>query len=137
MSFEIVETETKDNMPPTATLSYMRPKPRGKAAGGAYDRTKVKPKFVVSLPTVVCIAKSERFLLLIGTGADAGKIRIRGTKDKKGVKPGEFKNHLLFRFGYVPKLGDDIFDSERCPLTRISDEEYEIDAPFLKADGDA
>ena len=128
MPFEIVETETKDNMPPTATLSYMR-SPRASAKGGADAK---KPKLIVTLPTVICIAKSERFVLLFGTGADAGKIRIRGVKDKKGVKPREFKAHLMFRFGFVPKLGEDIFDGERCKLTRISDEEYEIDAPFLK-----
>ena len=140
MPFEIAETESKDNMPPTALLSYMRPKGRGKAVvkGGAdYDRTKVKPKLIISVPTVLVIAKSPRFVLLIGTGAEAGKLRLRGVKDgtKNSVKPTEFKAHLLLRFGYVPKLGDDIFDGERCPLKRISDEEYEIDAPFLAGDG--
>lgn len=129
MTFEIAETETKDNMPPTACLTYMRTKRKG---GGAFDRDKVKPRLSVTLPTVVCIAKSERFLLLLGTDADAGKIRIRGTKEKKGIKPSEFKKHLILRFGHVPKLGDAIFDGMRCPVRRVSDEEYEIDAPFLK-----
>jgi len=97
-----------------------------------FDRDKVKPRLAITLPTVVCIAKSERFVFLLGTGPDKGKVRIRGVgKDKKGVKPHEFKSHLILRFGYVPKLGDEIFDGERCALRRISDEEYEIDAPFL------
>jgi len=134
MPFEILDTETKDNMPPTATLSYMRSTRVGKNGGGA---GKGKPKLIVTLPTIICIAKSERFVLLLGSGEDAGKLRIKGTKDKRGVKPSNFKAHLMFRFGFVPKLGEDIFDGERCKLTRISDEEYEIDAPFLKADGDA
>ena len=133
MPFEIVETETKDNMPPTALISYMRPKRKG---GGEYDRSKVKPRLTVTLPTVVCgVAKSERFLFLLGSGTDAGKARIKGTKDKKGVKPSEFKSHLVMRFGHVPKFGDDIFDGERCAVRKINDEEYEIDVPFLKAEG--
>lgn len=134
MPFELVEILTKDTMPPTACLTYMRPKGRG---GKPVDREKVKPKLIVTLPTVVCgVAKSERFLLLMGTGADAGKVRIKGTKkdDKKGVKPGEFKSHIMLRFGHVPKLGNAIFDQMHCPVRRINDEEYEIDAPFLVDD---
>lgn len=136
MSFEIAETETKDNMPPTALLSYMRPKRTAKnpAKAGDYDRSKVKPKLIITVPTSLFIAKSLRFQLLFGTGADAGKLRLKGVKDgKHSVKPTEFKAHLLLRFGHVPKLGDEIFDGERCPLKRLSDEEYEIEAPFLKS----
>jgi len=134
MPFEILDTETKDNMPPTATLSYMRSTRVGKNGGGA---GKGKPRLIVTLPTVICIAKSERFVLLLGSGEDAGKLRIKGTKEKRGVKPGEFKSHLMFRFGFVPKLGEDIFDGERCKFMLMQNAAYEIDAPFLKADGDA
>lgn len=131
MPFEIVETETKDTMPPTACLTYMRPKPRG---GKPMDREKVKPKLIVTLPTVICgVAKSERFVLLMGTGADAGKVRIKGVKKdtKGGIKPTEFKAHMMLRFGHVPKIGKAIFDQMHCPVKRITDEEFEIDAPFL------
>lgn len=110
------------------------PQATGGGAAKNYDREKVKPKLIVTLPTVVCgVAKSERFLFLLGTGADAGKIRIKGAKkdDKKAVKPSEFKSHLMLRFGHVPKLGNAIFDGMHCPVKRISDEEYEIEAPFL------
>jgi hypothetical protein len=133
MPFEIVETETKDNMPPSALVSYMRPVRKGKAADG--DRSKVKPRLTITLPTVVCIAKSERFLLLLGSGEHAGKIRVKGTRDKKGVKPTQFKSFLVLRFGHVPKLGFEIFDGERCKIVRIADEEYEIEAPFLAEAG--
>jgi hypothetical protein len=130
MPFEVLETESKDNMPPTALVSYMRPKGRAGKNGAAYDRSKIKPRLTITVPTVICIAKSERFMLLLGTGSDKGKLRIKGTKDKKGVKPTEFKSHFVMRFGHVPKFGDEIFDGERCPLRRLSDEEYEIDIPF-------
>jgi hypothetical protein len=129
MPFEVVETETKDNMPPTALISYMRARRKG---GAEYDRNKVKPRLTITVPTSIFISKAERFLLLVGTGADAGKARIKATKDKKGVKPSEFKAHLILRFGHVPKLGDEIFDGERCAIRRVSDDEYEIDATVLK-----
>ena len=35
----------------------------------------------------------------------------------------------MFRFGYVPRLGDDIFDGEHRPIRKISDDEYEIVVP--------
>jgi len=34
MSFELVETLTKENMPPTALLSYLRPTRKAKNGGG-------------------------------------------------------------------------------------------------------
>lgn len=137
MPFEVLETQTKDNMPPTALISYMRP---GKKKGGAdFDRNKTKPRLSVTVPTSIFISKAEKFVLLVGTGADVGKARIRaaGKSDKAGIKPSEFKAHLILRFGYVPKLGDEIFDGERCDIRRISEDEYEIDAPVLKDAGKA
>jgi hypothetical protein len=128
MPFDVIETETKDNMPPTALVSYMPYKGRTGKANGADKR---RPRLTITLPTVVCIAKSDRFVLLLGSGADKGKMRVKGTKDKKGVKPTEFKSFLVLRFGYVPKFGDDIFDGERCRISKINDEEYEIVTPFL------
>jgi len=130
MPFEVVETVTKENMPPTVLISYMRPKRKGKDA--ECDRGKVKPKLTMTVPTSIFISKAETFLLLVGTGADAGKARIKASKDKKAIKPSEFKSHLIFRFGFVPKLGDEIFDGERCAIRRLTDDEYEIDASVLK-----
>lgn len=130
MPFDEVETETKDNMPPTALLSYMRPSRKG----GQEARNKGKPRLSITCPTTICgTSKSERHVLLVGTGADKGKLRVRAhdpKRDKgKGVKPTEFKKHFIWRFGYVPKLGDEIFDGERHPVTRISAEEFEIIVP--------
>ncbi len=128
MPFENVETITKQNMPPTAKISYMPPAPRGKNTRRNED---AKPQLVISIPTTICgTAKSKTFQLLVGSGADAGKIRIKGSKTKDvGVEPKELMHAFIFRFGYVPKLGDDHFDGERRPVRKIGDDEFEIDVP--------
>ena len=68
-------------------------------------------------------------MLQLGSGADKGKIRIKGGKSKEGVEPKQLMHAFVFRFGYVPKLGDDIFDGGHRPVRKISDDEFEIDAP--------
>lgn len=128
MSFENLETITKANMPPRAKLSYMRSTGRGKNGGKHKDDA--KPQLIVSIPTTICgTAKAKSFVLLLGTGADKGKIRIKGAKAKEGTEPKELMHTFVFRFGYVPKLGDDIFDGEHRPIRKISDDEFEIDVP--------
>lgn len=131
MPFEELETITKANAPPTAVISYM--------PGGHSDshkkNTDRKPTLRITIPTTICgVSKSETFTLLVGTGEQAGKLRIKGIaksarETRFGCKPGQMKHAFRFNFGYVPKLGDDHFDGERRPVRRISDEEFEIDVP--------
>jgi hypothetical protein len=126
MPFEEIETVTKHNAPPTALVSYMRSK-RGKNA-----REEKKPNLTITMPTTICgVGKAEKHVLLLGTGGDVGKLRIKGVAKnatKNGaVKPREFKSHFIWRFGYVPKLGEEIFDAERCDVRKIGDDEFEID----------
>jgi hypothetical protein len=129
MSFENLETVTKLNMPPMAKLSYMPPQGRGKSVGKV--KAEKKPQLILSLPTTICgTAKSKTFVLLLGSGADRGKLRVKGTaKKEQGVEPKELMHAFVFRFGYVPKLGDEHFDGEHRPVRKISDEEFEIDIP--------
>lgn len=128
MPFEVLETETRGNETPRASLSYLRHVRKGKEM----DRAKVKPKLIITLPTVICISKKKRFYILVGTGQDSGKIRLVGTdEERKGVKPSEFKSFLVLRFGYVPALGDEIFDGAKCDICKISEDTYEIDAGVL------
>jgi hypothetical protein len=129
MPFEDLETITKANMPPQASLSYMRQIRKGKEI----DRDKVKPKLILTLPTSIVISKCEKFCIQIGSGQDFGKMRVIGMKKGvpgKGVKPSEFKSYLVLRFGYVPKFGDEIFDGMKCPIVRIDDDTYEIALSF-------
>lgn len=122
MPFDTLETVTRGNEPPTAKISYLRSVNRktGRPKDGA------KPHLKISVPTTVCgLAKSELFVLQLGTGNDAGKLRIAGVK-KDGVKPSEFKHALTFNFGFVPKLGDDVFEDRR-PVRKISDEVFEVE----------
>lgn len=127
MPFEELETITRDNQPPTALVSYMRSTGRGGV--GKTDPAK-KPRLSITLPTSICgIGKLKKHQLLIGSGADKGKLRLKGVAAGKagGVKPSEFKTHFIWRFGYVPKLGDEIFDGERCAVRKIGDDEFEVD----------
>lgn len=130
MPFDVVETIGKHNQPPTALLSYMRPKKRGRNAGDQRD-DRVKPRLSITIPTTICgRGKAERHVLLFGSGADAGKVRIRAAAaNEKGVKPHEFKAAFRWTFGHVPKLGTDIWDGERHPVTSINDDEFEIVCP--------
>jgi hypothetical protein len=133
--FETLETITKQNMPPNAKLSYMPSSSRGKSAGKlARDP---KPQLIVSIPTTVCgTSKAKAFVLSLGTGKDAGKLRVVGcAKNEKGIEPKQLAHTFIFRFGYVPKLGDDHFDGEHRPVRKISDDEFEIDVPVSWFDG--
>lgn len=132
MPFETVETFTKAKMPPSAKISYMRPTGRG--ANGGKAKADAKPQLKITVPTTIAgVSKAETFILLVGTGEDAGKIRIRGLapgqQNDAAVKPAELKHALVFRFGYVPRLGDDIFDGESRPVKKIGDDEFEITVP--------
>ena len=125
MSFAPLETYTKRNAPPTAKITYLR------GCRGEKPKPDAKPQLFISLPSTICgAAKAKTFALLIGSGEDAGKLRIRGcNSEDDGVAPTELKRAFVFRFGYVPKLGDEIFDGGRQPARKISDDEFEIDFP--------
>lgn len=129
MSFVELETITQRNMPPRAKLSYMRPTGRGPSGGKRKDDA--KPQLCIAVPTTICgTAKAKTFVLQLGTGENSGKLRIKGTsKPNTGVAPLERKYHFQFKFGYVPRLGDDIFDGEHRDVRKISDDEFEIDIP--------
>lgn len=124
MGFETLETIVRGKEPPTAKVSYLRGVDRktGSPKPGA------KPVLKISIPTTICgQSKAKLFQIQVGTGGDAGKLRISASKcGTAGVKPHEFKHALTFNFGYVPKLGDDAFD-ERCPVRKISEDIFEVD----------
>lgn len=129
MPFEEIETITRGNEPPSAKITYLRG-----AHKGSKNVEGKKPKLVITVPTTICgVSKSEKFALLIGTGSDAGKLLIRGA-NKNGTKnahvePTQHKHYFRFNFGFVPKLGDDIFDGGAVPVRRLSYEEFEITVP--------
>lgn len=128
MPFEELVTERKDNMAPTALISYMRG--THKDAKNGTPKPGVRPKLVITVPTTICgTAKAKTFKLLLGNGDDAGKLRIMGVPDDSGVKPAEMRSSFRFNFGYLPRLGDDVFDGGRRPIIKISDEDFEITVP--------
>lgn len=140
MPFEDLETITKANAPPEATVTYDFAQKKGSARKG--DK---KPRLTISIPTTVCgVAKSKAFKLLLGTGVDVGKLLVRGELCYRSAKevasalkpvpgtvaPSEHQHFLRFNFGYVPKLGDeDTFEAQRCAVRKVSDEEFEISVP--------
>ena len=124
MSFIEIECIPRGSEPPQAKLSYLRPTNRkGEHKPG------VKPVLSISIPTVICgTARAEAFVLQVGAGESAGKIRIvAATKPNSGIKPHELKHAFVFKFGYVPQLGDDIFDDERGAARKIETDVFEID----------
>jgi len=128
MPFEDFETVTKDNAPPTAILTYQ-------PAHRKNVKTDAKPKLTISIPTTVCgQGKCDRFKLLVGTGEDAGKLRIVGIKgakatDKVGVKPMEHEHFLKFNFGFVPAWGTDKIAADRHAVTKIDDDTFDVTVP--------
>jgi hypothetical protein len=131
MAFEILETVSKINIPPQATLSYLRAVHKNKK-----PKADAKPQLRITIPTTICgISKSERFHLMIGSGDHLGRLRVVGIlsglaqgKDE-GTKPTQLRATFRFNFGWVPRLGDDIFDGQRFPIQRINDEIFEITMP--------
>lgn len=123
MPFDDLETITKENMPPTATVTYDHATDKGKRGGK-------KPRLTISVPSTVCgTAKSERFKLQLGSGVDTGKLRISAVRDG-GVKPSEHAHFFRWNFGYVPRLGsEETFAAEKCPVKKITDDVFEITVP--------
>ena len=128
MPFDAITFITKKNAPPTAVVSYMEPTGRnGKRPADA------RPRLVITIPTTICgTSKAETFSLLLGNGKDAGKIRIKGCEKANkaaGIEPIQLANVFKFTFGFVPSLGEEHFEGQRCTVRKISDDEFEIDVP--------
>ena len=119
-TFVDIETVTRTNAPPKATLSYLR---GGKKAE--------QPSLKIVLPTTITgqAAKDATFKLQFSTGPEFQLLRVTRAKDKTGVKPGHMKWASRFNFGYVPILGDDKFDNLRCPVTKVDDHTFDIRLP--------
>ncbi|WP_316214331.1 hypothetical protein [Bradyrhizobium sp. SZCCHNR2032] len=130
MSFIEIEFIPRGNEAPQAKLSYLRPKKRdGSNKPGA------KPELRITIPTAICgAAKAEHFTLKVGAGDSAGKVRVAAAaKMGTGIKPSELKHVFVFKFGYVPQLGEDIFDDERCAVRKIDADTFELDVGKLFA----
>lgn len=128
MPFEVLETVSSTKRRVAASISYMRPnrKKKGQRFEPDGEDPKRLPALIVTLTTATFISKAARFQVLIGTGADADKLRIQACPDDRGVAPVEFTSHCIFRFGHVPAMGEDAFDKIDCALTRVSDDVYDV-----------
>jgi hypothetical protein len=130
MPFEDLETHTKANTPPMASLSYLT-HARNTAKPRKAGTPPPKPKLLVTLPTVICISKCKKFAIAVGTGADRNKLRITGLKPgvPGGVTGVNFKAFIRLHFGHVPRFGDDIFDGVKCAIVRVDDDTYDLTVP--------
>lgn len=126
MPFEELECETRENAKKLAKLSYMPSRRKGKTGDGPR-----KPMLIVTLPTVHFISKASRFKIFVGSGSETGVLRIMAVPEGSpgGVKPHEFRTHVILRFGHVPKLGEDMWDSVACDVTRMDDDTYDMTPP--------
>lgn len=124
MPFEALETIPRDKHVPMASISYERP---------ARGKNKLLPRLIVAIPTTLAgMCKPVRFVIEIGTGADAGKARVTGVpKGVAGVtSPGTMmKNSLVIRFGEVPALGTDAAAKEACRVEKVQDHIWDITLP--------
>lgn len=119
-TFVDIETHTKTNRPPAATLSYMR---TGKKTE--------QPTLKIVIPTTITgqAKKDTTFKLQLSSGPEYSLLRVTSDKTGKGVKAAHMKWATRFHFGYVPKLGDEIFDGERFPVPKVDDNTYDIRLP--------
>lgn len=125
MPFEVLETITKKHNIPMATVTYMRTWSKKK------DTPKGEPRLRIAIPTTLFTSSAERAVLLLGSGLDAKKLRIKTTNDKMvGVAITTLMHAVRFSFGYVPKFGNECFDTVRCPVKKINAEEFEIELPL-------
>lgn len=132
MAFEELDIVTKHNVTRTAKLSYMRHVRKDK--NGEPDRRKLetaKPKLVIYVPTAIFISHAKAFRILLGSGPDAGKLRIQAGKpdDKNAAKPKDQKNCVRLDFGYVPRLGDECWDGVESEITKVTDDVYDLTVP--------
>lgn len=96
---------------------------------------KAKPKLIIGVPgALLSKFKSkdgDRFSLMIGDGADAGKAMI--VKDKDGLaggrKFGLGEGCWTFRFGFVPMLGSAAAEKETVDLVAESADSIIITMP--------
>ena len=130
MPFETLESFTKKNAPPTAKISYLMPTIRE----GKRQKPDAQPSLKIWLPTTICgVSKSETFVMQLGSGPDAGKLRIVGTdsmrtKPEGAITPRQLAHSFGFTFGYVPRLGDSTFEADAA-VKKISDEVFELSVP--------
>jgi hypothetical protein len=131
MPFEDLETHTRGNAPPMASLSYLTHARKNPAKPKKAGTPPPQPKLLVTLPTTICISKCKKFSIAIGTGVDRNKLRVTGLKPgvPGGVMGVDFKGHIKLHFGYVPRFGDDIFDGVKCTIVRVNDDTYDLIIP--------
>ena len=96
------------------SISYKRSKRK--------DGPNGKPRLIISIPKAIAgdplPEDSDRWGLDLGSGEDAGKLRI--VPAMVGVKCVLLKWVCVWRFGYVPLLGDEAAEIERCEAKRLN-----------------
>lgn len=126
MPFEQVPTVAKAPKATQCSISYMRLT----HSDAKNDRPKRLPRLIIGIPRGILgnfkPNKDKLYELHVGTGKDAGKARI--IPGGAGVAPSTLKYCVVFRFGFVPMLGDEIADKEFIN-GRAIDGGYEIDLP--------
>jgi hypothetical protein len=135
MPFAPLETVTKKLIEIRASISYMRRRMReGKNKRHPHEYT---PRLVIGIPKGVVTAPkkaaAQTYVFQIGSGNDAGKARL--LPSDKGIAPRDLKGGLVFRFGYVPMLGNNIADRELVEVKALAGGGFEIALPaWFKAD---
>lgn len=124
MAFEVVELAPKQVK--QASISYMRYTRKGQAKKGSL------PRLVISVPSAIAaVGKRKHFQLTLGTAGDKGKARLVGQNAANGctVQVRELKYAMVFNFGFLPALGNEIADKEPLVVRKVNDDVFEFDLP--------
>ncbi|MBN8965845.1 MAG: hypothetical protein J0H89_10810 [Rhizobiales bacterium] len=124
MSFENVAFIAKPLKDVQASISYRKNATK-------LGRSK-NPVLIIGIPKTAMgefkAKKEQTFIIAVGAGVDAGKARILpDTSD--GVLAKHLKGGLVFRFGYVPMLGEDSAEKEFVPVKALGKDGFEITLP--------
>lgn len=136
MPFETLETVSRRLPRSSGSISYRR------VRGSKGHRP--QPRLIISIPKTLAADFKTRdgdtYALLLGSGDDAGKARIR--RDAKGTgRCTPLQHTFMFNFGFVPYLGTSAGDREPLQVRAITGKDgsgFEFDLPvWFKPDDDA
>lgn len=130
MPFDVVPTISKPLKDVQASISYRKNLTK-------LGRSK-NPKLIIGIPKLAMGSfkydGKQVFQILIGNGEDVGKARIQPATGT-GAAARALKGGLVFRFGYVPMLGDDSAEKEFVSVKALTNNAFEIVLPaWFKAD---
>lgn len=129
---------------PFENLEFVKGQSKSLRASISYKRQRTKnqdilPRLTIGIPGSIVGDKkpepSQAFALQLGSGKDAGRLRIVPVSGG-GVRARSIRSGLTFFFGHIPLLGADAAEKEFVEARALPDGKgFELDLPaWFKAD---